>query len=142
LMTSNTLKDSLPSMDGNSHRRIDVTSTCGCGTFETCPICKDVKLAAGISPKHDAGKLRYSLVPPIAIEAMADVLTFGANKYAANSWQGVYNGQERYLDALYRHLESYRCGEQVDSDSGKSHLAHAITNLAFLLHFEKETNGN
>jgi len=136
------LDDILTPMDGNSHRRVDVTSLCGCGPFETCPICKDIKLAAGISPKHDTGKLRYSLVPPIALEAIADVLTFGAEKYAPNSWQGVINGKERYTDALYRHLEAYRAGEKSDPDSGKSHLAHALTNISFLLHFEREEDAS
>lgn len=113
---------------------------CNCLPKETCPVCKDEKLAAGISPKHDAGKLKYSLVPPVAIKAMADVLTFGATKYAPNSWQGVENAEERYTDALYRHLEGYRSGEALDEDSQKSHLAHAITNIAFLLHFEEGRN--
>ncbi len=112
--------------------------TCGCGPKETCPICKDAKIAAGISPKYDAGKLQYSLMPPIALKALAEVLSFGAKRYAPNSWQNVEEGERRYLDALYRHLESYRSGEAIDSDSGLSHLAHAITNLAFLLHFEQK----
>lgn len=88
--------------------------------------------------KFDSGKPRYSLIPPIALKALADVLTFGADKYAPNSWQTVPNGEQRYLDALFRHIEAYRNGEQVDPESKLSHLAHAITNVAFLLHFEKE----
>lgn len=93
--------------------------------------------------KYDSGKLRFGLIPPIATTSLAEVLTFGAAKYAPNSWQTVPNGEERYLDALYRHLEAYRNGELTDPESGLSHLAHAITNVAFLLHFEsqrKDTN--
>jgi len=101
--------------------------------------CKGVLAAKnGTGLKYDDGKLRYSLVPPIAMKGLAEVLTFGAKKYAPNSWQTVPNGQERYLDALYRHLEAYRAGEKIDSDSGLSHLSHAISNVAFLLHFENE----
>ncbi len=114
---------------------------CSCTQEQSCPICKDVKITAGQGAKFDQGKLRYGLVPPIATKALAEVLTFGATKYAPNSWQNVKNGEERYLDALYRHLEAYRAGEATDSDSGLSHLSHAITNLAFLLHFEEERNG-
>lgn len=112
--------------------------TCKCLASESCPMCKDAKIAAGQGAKFDAGKLRYSLVPPIAIESMANVLTFGAQKYAANSWQDVENAEERYADALYRHLEAHRSGELKDNDSGMSHLSHAITNLAFLLYFERQ----
>ena len=89
--------------------------------------------------KFDNGKLRYSLIPPILLESVASVLTFGAIKYAPNSWQSVPNAQERYLDALYRHLEAYRSGIPTDTDSGLSHLAHAACNIAFLLHFEGDT---
>lgn len=113
---------------------------CSCKPTETCAICKDEKLILGVAPKYDTGKLRYSLVPPIAIKAIAEVLTFGAKKYAPNSWQNVENGEVRYLDALMRHLEAYRSGESIDPDSGLSHLAHAIANMAFLCHFEKERN--
>lgn len=87
--------------------------------------------------KYDGGKLRYSLIPPVALSALAKVLTFGAIKYAPNNWQLVEDGEERYLDALYRHLEAYRSGETIDAESGLTHLSHAITNIAFLLHFEQ-----
>ena len=99
-----------------------------------------VEKLAGL--KYDDGKLQYGLIPPIATKSLAQVLTFGAAKYAPNSWQTVQDGERRYLDALYRHLEAYRSGESTDSESGLSHLAHAITNVAFLLHFEQEKATN
>lgn len=93
-----------------------------------------------IGPKYDTGKLQYGLIPPIATRSLAQVLTFGAAKYAPNSWQKVPDGERRYTDALYRHMEAYRMGEPIDSESKLSHLAHAITNIAFLLHFEEQRN--
>lgn len=89
-----------------------------------------------IGMKFDAGKLRYSLIPPVATKALAEVLTFGAEKYAPNSWQTVPNGRERYLDALLRHVEAYRSGELNDPESNLPHLSHAMCNCAFLLHFD------
>lgn len=82
--------------------------------------------------KFDGDKLRYDLVPPSAVEAMADILTFGARKYKPNNWKNCED-PERYLAALYRHLEAWRSGELNDPDSGKHHLAHALTNIAFML---------
>lgn len=95
----------------------------------------------GSGPKYDKGKLRYSLVPPSAVKAIAQVLTFGAEKYAPNSWQLVDRAPERYLDALMRHLEAYRDGELLDPESGLPHLSHVLCNTAFLLHFQlKDSN--
>ena len=96
---------------------------------------KDEKIIGG--PKYDEGKLRYSLIPPIILKGLAEVLTFGAEKYAPNSWQTVENGDVRYLDALYRHLEAFRGGETFDKESQLHHLKHAACNIAFLLHFEE-----
>jgi len=88
--------------------------------------------------KYDDDKLRYSLCPPAALKGMAEVLTFGANKYEPNSWQSVPNAKERYLDAAMRHLESYRSGELVDSESLLPHLSHLLTNIAFLIALDDE----
>ena len=82
--------------------------------------------------KFDTGKLQYHLIPPETLKALAEVLTFGAQKYAPNNWQLVENGETRYLDALMRHLEAYRSGELIDNDSGCPHLSHVLTNAAFL----------
>lgn len=86
--------------------------------------------------KFDTGKLLYSLIPVESTEALAEVLTFGAKKYAPNNWQLVDNGEVRYLDALYRHLAAHRKGEKLDPESGLSHLSHALTNVAFLHYLE------
>lgn len=82
--------------------------------------------------KYDTGKLQYSLIPPETLKALASVLTFGAQKYAPDNWKLVEDGERRYLDALFRHLEAYRSGEKVDPESGLPHLSHALTNLAFI----------
>lgn len=81
--------------------------------------------------KHDAGKLRMDLIPPSALEALAEVLTYGAQKYAPNSWQAVE--PERYHAALLRHLCAWMRGEKVDVESGISHLRHVLCNAAFLV---------
>lgn len=110
--------------------------SCDCNEEQSCPICKEHKLAKGIGVKFDTGKPRYSLVPTELMKGTAEVLTFGAIKYATDSWQTVPEARTRYLDALYRHLEAYRDGEKLDDDSNLSHLKHAATNIAFLLWFE------
>lgn len=85
--------------------------------------------------KHDQNKLQYSLIPPEATKALAEVLTFGANKYGKNNWQ-LCKDTTRYVDAAMRHFEAYRAGELTDKESGLSHLSHLITNISFLIHFD------
>ena len=80
--------------------------------------------------KNDAGKTEYHHIPPRALKALADILTFGARKYAPNSWKNVE--AVRYVDALYRHLEKVRMGESIDED-GFHHLAAVAANAMFLL---------
>ena len=96
----------------------------------------------GLGLKFDKDKLRYSLIPPVATHALAQVLTFGASKYAPNSWQHVPNGRERYLDALMRHLEAYRAGERIDPDSSLPHLHHLLCNAAFLTYFDSKDHND
>ena len=105
-----------------------------------CSSCID-KLRPTGGLKFDAGKLRHSLIPPEATRALAEVLSFGARKYAPNSWQTVPNAPERYLDALIRHLEAHRSGELYDPESNLPHVYHLLCNAAFLTYFTtKELN--
>ena len=62
--------------------------------------------------------------------------TFGANKYKPDSWQGVE--QDRYKDALLRHLFLYFQGEKIDEESGLNHLSHVAWNALAILNMELE----
>lgn len=100
--------------------------------------CDTFIIADGM--KFDKGKNRVELLflgLAKPLELVADILTYGANKYADNSWQNLDNGKVRYLGAALRHLLAYAKGERLDPESGKSHLAHAATNILFLIHFEE-----
>ena len=91
-----------------------------------------------VGMKFDTDKLLYSLIPTSATKALAEVLTYGAKKYAPGNWVKVDNGEDRYLNALFRHLEAYRAGEDFDEESKLSHLAHCMCNVAFLHHFQQK----
>jgi len=79
--------------------------------------------------KLDAGKVSASLLGDfsLALRAVAEVGTFGARKYTRGGWQTVPNGQERYSDAMWRHLLAER-HEPNDADSGLAHAAHLAWN--------------
>lgn len=82
--------------------------------------------------KFDDGKLEYGLLPPLALKAVVDVLTFGAQKYERDNWKFVDDSKRRYFDALQRHLWAWKEGEINDPESGRHHLAHAMCCLMFL----------
>lgn len=87
--------------------------------------------------KADDGKLRMELIPPETLISLAEVLTYGANKYSANSWQQVE--PERYTGALLRHFIAYmRDSNSVDEESGIKHIKHVLCNAMFLNWFERD----
>lgn len=86
--------------------------------------------------KDDQGKARWDLLPAEPIEAVVEVLTFGADKYGDWNWTEVPNGKDRYYAAAMRHIDAvWRLDEIVDKESGLPHLAHAICCLIFLSRF-------
>lgn len=89
--------------------------------------------------KLDAGKPRMSLVVggfSRAIEAVAEIGTYGAQKYTDNGWMDVPNGIERYKDAMMRHLFAFEKGETYDKDSELEHLAHMAWNALAVLELQ------
>ena len=80
--------------------------------------------------KMDAGKTMAGVLSDfsLALLAVAEVGTFGANKYTRGGWQSVPDGQVRYTDAAWRHLLK-EGREALDEDSGLSHAAHMAWNV-------------
>ena len=86
--------------------------------------------------KLDQGKARIDLAAPEMIFAMADILTFGAQKYGERNWEkGMAWG--RLFGALMRHMWAWWAGEQIDAETGKSHLWHASCCLMFLVAYQQ-----
>jgi len=101
-----------------------------------CPGCT-VKTAEepkdGI--KFDNGKDRWDLLPLAPVRYIVKVLAFGAKKYDVDSWKNIKDAENRYYAAAMRHIVAWRTGEKIDPESRLPHLAHAATNLIFLLWF-------
>ncbi len=76
--------------------------------------------------KLDAGKLRYGLIDWSAMAWLAGSLTYGSIKYSPENWRLVPDARTRYYDALMRHMEAFRAGEDYDEESGLPHLANAM----------------
>ena len=81
--------------------------------------------------KLDAGKVDAELVFegfPRALLAVAEVATFGANKYTRGGWKTVPNGIQRYDAAFGRHKLKRLAGEACDPDSKLQHRVHEVWN--------------
>lgn len=91
-----------------------------------------------IGLKFDSGKPDWSLLPMECIEEVVEILGFGRDKYGRDNWK-LLNSEEdlnRIYSAMIRHIVSYKSGDKIDSESGMSHLAHAMCNMVFLMYNE------
>lgn len=75
--------------------------------------------------KHDLSKPDMSLISPLALTYLAQVLTFGAQKYTPNNWRyGI--DQTRLVAAALRHITAFNSGVDNDPETGLPHMAHAM----------------
>ena len=90
--------------------------------------------------KLDDGKPRWDLLPFDALDDVAGVLHYGAEKYAARNWErGMAWG--RLLAAALRHLSAWASGQDRDAESGYLHLSHAACCVLMLLALTKRRIG-
>ena len=91
--------------------------------------------------KDDSAKPRYDLIAPEILEALAEVLRYGADKYEPRNWErGMDWG--RVYGALQRHMWAWWAQKGADEETGYSHLHHAACCLMFLIAYEARGAGN
>lgn len=86
--------------------------------------------------RHNEGKLRYDLIPASADKGIAEVLTFGANKYAERNWE-LGMKWSKVIASLKRHLAAFEEGEDFDKESSLMHIDHILTNASFIKEYYK-----
>ena len=90
--------------------------------------------------KDDGGKVPYHLLAPEFLDATAQVLKFGANKYSERNWE-LGMDWSRPFSALMRHMWAWWRGEQTDPETGMSHLWHGACCIMFLVAYETRNTG-
>ncbi len=90
--------------------------------------------------KHDNEKLPLHLLPPDAVEAIAEILAFGRVKYGARNWERGMAWSRVYRAAL-GHLFAWWMRRGNDPETGKSHLWHAGCCILFLITYELRSVG-
>ncbi len=83
--------------------------------------------------KNIEGKPPMSLISPLFLEQLAQVLAHGSQKYAPNMWRSDPMPFTHEIDSVLRHILAFNRGEDADPDSGLPHLAHAACRLMFLI---------
>lgn len=85
-------------------------------------------------PKQEAGmrKVPFQTLPMAVLAEMAVAHGEGAAKYGRHNWREGRVIASTYYGATLRHLCAWIEGEDIDPDSGLSHLTKAMTSLAVL----------
>lgn len=120
---------------------------------DTPEVPKSKESTTANATHKDEGKPRMDLVPPEAINGLAEVLGIACSpkvnpdtgvleppKYEERNWEKGMDWGKAY-GSLQRHLNSWWGGEDLDPETGKSHLKHALANLSFLITYEERGIG-
>lgn len=95
----------------------------------------EVSKDAGV--KHDDTKTDLSLLTFSMLEPAARAFMHGEGKYGRGNFRNGFVNT-RLLAAAMRHLMQFNSGEDNDSESGISHLGHALAAIMMLLDNQKE----
>jgi len=101
--------------------------------------------------KADLAKPKFHLLQGQALNEVAQVAAFGADKYGEHNWkagQGLHFS--RIFNALMRHAWAWWRGETIDPETGLHHMAHAAWNALALVEYaylckgidDRERQGN
>lgn len=94
----------------------------------------------GRALRYNVGKAKLSYVPLALKEACSRGMVYGANKYERDNWKKGFPWTE-LVDCAMRHLEAFNEGEDIDAESGLSHIDLLACNVAFLAHMIKFSAG-
>lgn len=88
-----------------------------------------------MDPKGEVGKTKapMELLPPVALIETAWVQGLGAAKYGRYNWRDNNVNASTYVSAIMRHLIAWQQGEDIDPESGRSHLAHIAAGCNILM---------
>lgn len=80
---------------------------------------------------------QFGLIPWESMRAVARVYAMGAKKYDdPYQWRAGYKWSLSF-DALMRHATAFWQGEDVDSESNESHLAHVVFHALSLIYYSE-----
>ena len=86
------------------------------------------------NPKEAIGQAKPSLhhVPPRVLLEVAQAMMEGSKKYGIYNYRKAGVSYSTYYSSTFRHLIAWFEGEDIDPDSGLSHITKAISGLIVL----------
>lgn len=90
--------------------------------------------------KFDTAKITPQYIAPEMITALSSVLAYGAWKYSPRNWEKGM-AWSRPFGGMMRHMWAWWKGENLDPETGFSHLWHAACCLMFLIAYEERKVG-
>ncbi len=104
------------------------------GEEHNCPAIERLNSKQS-NPKDACGiaKVPMSVVPATVLQELGVAMLEGSLKYGRHNYRAVGVSSSVYYDALMRHMMAWWEGEDIDPDSGMSHIVKAIATLVVLL---------
>lgn len=86
------------------------------------------------NPKDAVGasKPPISTIPAPVLFELGNALFEGHLKYGGHNWRAMGVRASVYYDACFRHIAAWWAGQDIDPDSGMSHITKAIAGLVIL----------
>ena len=82
-------------------------------------------------------KPKWSQVDFKSLEPMVAVLEYGELKYSKKNWMKGLPATE-VIESLLRHTFALLEGEELDKESGLSHIGHMLSNCMFISYVLRE----
>ena len=80
--------------------------------------------------RYNEGKPQWGLVHYGSLVPMVRVLEFGAKKYSPGNWKKKMD-RTKLLESAQRHLAALMDGEEIDPETGESHIGNLMCNGMF-----------
>ena len=101
---------------------------------------EEAQLGQKDAGRFDEGKVRHDLIPAWALEQIAEVYTYGCQKYDDNNW---WKGMDwnKVQGPLERHYNKWKRGHIKDDESNCYHLAMVAWNAIALMCYQENKIG-
>jgi len=95
----------------------------------------EVRTVSSTGGQKGVKEARFDLIPPEALQKLAEHYGVGAIKYGEHNWRKGFEWSKSFA-AMQRHAHAFWAGEDLDPETGKPHMSavafHALTLLVFM----------